>query len=208
MLTKLRYGIGGLLVAGWPRESCHITRLSMYRRLADIGPELSLAGRVLSISHSENLCEIMKVRTTEIVRANYPEQSMLRLGFPDGSFDVVVSDQVLEHVEGSPQRAIDESFRVLRSGGVAVHTTCFINPIHEFPGDYWRFTAKGLDLLCKDHGDVIEAGQWGNRRAWFYVSLGLRGERVPRWRWHPLHKAAVANNPAWPIVTWVVVRKA
>lgn len=207
MLTRLRHGIGRLLVAGWPRESCNITRLSMYRRLAEIGPTLSLDGRVLSISHSENLCEIMRMRTTQIVRADYPDQSMLRLGFPDASFDVVVSDQVLEHVEGSPQRAIDESFRVLRSGGVAVHTTCFINPIHEVPGDFWRFTPDGLAVLCRDHGEVIEAGQWGNRRVWFYVWLGLRWQTVPRWRFHPLRQAAISDNPEWPIVTWVIARK-
>jgi 2-polyprenyl-3-methyl-5-hydroxy-6-metoxy-1,4-benzoquinol methylase len=45
----------------------------------------------------------------------------------------VVSDQVLEHVVGDPQTAIDETLRVLRPGGIVIHTTCFMNPIHGAP---------------------------------------------------------------------------
>lgn len=207
MLRNLIYTCGRLIVLGWPRERYGITRATMYRRLAEVGANLPVTGRVLSVSHSESLSQVMGVCATEVVHADYPEHNMLLLGFPDKSFDCVVSDQVLEHIGGSPQQAIDESFRVLKPGGVAVHTTCLINPIHNVPGDFWRFTPDGLAMLCRGHGEVVDVGQWGNRRTWLYVALGLRHEPVPRWRWHPLQQAARSNNPAWPIVTWIVVRK-
>ena len=115
----------------------------MYNRLSCIGTALPIrGGRVLSISHSAKLCDILGLQPTEVVEANYPDYNMISLDFPNESFDFVVSDQVLEHVEGNPQQAIDECWRVLRPGGIVVHTTCFINPIHDEPNDYWHFTPK------------------------------------------------------------------
>jgi ubiquinone/menaquinone biosynthesis C-methylase UbiE len=86
----------------------------------------------------------------------------------------------MEHVAGDPQRAIDEAFRVLRPGGLAIHTTCFINPIHEGPGDFWRFTPAALRLLCTRFSSVIKCGGWGNPYVWIVVWLGLRRDAVPR----------------------------
>ena len=39
-------------------------------------------------------------------------------------------NQVLEHIGGDPFTAVDETFRVLKEGGIVLHTTCFISPIH------------------------------------------------------------------------------
>jgi SAM-dependent methyltransferase len=44
------------------------------------------------------------------------------LAFDDGSFDVVVAGELLEHIR-SPQQLIDESRRVLRPGGTLVGST-------------------------------------------------------------------------------------
>jgi SAM-dependent methyltransferase len=43
-----------------------------------------------------------------------------RLPFPDSSFDVVYSSQVLEHVQ-NPDRVISETVRVLKPGGAFIH---------------------------------------------------------------------------------------
>lgn len=186
----------------------HITRYSMYDELRRLGAQLPThSGRVLAISHSANLAELLGIEPTEVVTANYPEFDFLRLALPDESFDFVLSDQVLEHVEGNPQHAIDESHRVLRPGGVAIHTTCFINPVHGAPKDFWRFTPGALALLHKGWSDIIAVGGWGNQPVWSVVRDGLRYTGVPHARWHPLHRIAVKNDPRWPIVTWVIARK-
>jgi SAM-dependent methyltransferase len=180
----------------------------MYGRLGSIGPLLPRrGGRVLSISHSANLGGLLGLQPTELIEANYPDHSMLSLGFPDSSYDFVLSDQVLEHVEGNPQQAIDECHRLLKPGGVAVHTTCFINPIHGAPKDFWRFTPEALRLLHQGWSEIIECGGWGSFEVWSLVQDGLRFEGIPHARWHPLHRLATRNDPLWPIVTWIVARK-
>lgn len=194
-------------MTGLPRGP-HITRYYMYNRLHAIGPRLpNKNGRVLSISHSGNLAELVGLQPREIVSAGYPEHNILSLDFPDASFDYVLSDQVLEHVEGDPYQAISECHRVLRRGGIALHTTCFINPIHGAPKDFWRFTPDALSLLHQGWAEVIEVGGWGNLQVWSVVQDGIRFVGVPHAKWHPLHQLAMRNDPLWPIVTWIVVRK-
>jgi SAM-dependent methyltransferase len=149
----------------------------------------------------------MGLQPSEIVVADYPKHDMLSLDFEDDSFDYIVSDQVLEHVEGDPYQAIGECHRVLRRGGIALHTTCFINPVHDAPKDFWRFTPEALSLLHRDWTEIIEVGGWGNSQVWSLVRDDIRFLGVPHAKWHPLHHVAVKNDPLWPIVTWVVARK-
>ena len=139
--------------------------------------------------------------------ANYPQYDLMNLSFEDGSFDFVVSDQVLEHLDGNPQSAMDESRRVLKPGGVAVHTTCFLQQIHWGPKDLWRFSPDALRFLARDFSEIIACEAWGNRLVWPYIWMGLRFEGIPQASWHPVHKLATYNEPDWPAVTWVVARK-
>lgn len=187
----------------------HITRYTMYKRLRELSRswDLPLGLKVLAISHSEGLCDVLALKQPVITALNYPEGDILALPYGDDAFDCLLADQVLEHVKGSPYRAISESFRVVRPGGLVVHTTCFINPIHGSPSDFWRFTPDALRLLCESHGPVIEASGWGNPYVWLAIALGLRFEPVPDAADHALHLLATYNDPAWPIVTWVLGHK-
>ncbi|QJD58202.1 class I SAM-dependent methyltransferase [Pseudomonas sp. gcc21] len=189
-------------------KGVHITRYSMYRRLGFVGEGLPVReGKVLSISHSKSLIDVLGLDPSEVFEANYPEHNMLSLDFDDNTFDIVLSDQVLEHIEGNPQQAIDECFRVLKPGGIAIHTTCFINPVHGHPGDFWRFTPEALVLLHKGWAEILESGGWGNFDVWGVVRNHLRFAGIPHAKWHPLHKTATRNDPLWPVVTWVIARK-
>jgi SAM-dependent methyltransferase len=183
----------------------------MYETLKDVlSAEDGDEKRCLSISHSENLADIVGLRQVQLTSANYPESDATDLcDFEDGTFDFVVSDQVLEHVEGGAHKVFAESYRLLRPGGVAVHTSCFINPMHGWPSDYWRFTPNGLRALAVSSGfsDIIVVGGHGSRLIWLADLLGLRGVPVPHAKWHPMHRIAVFNMEAWPMMTWVVTRK-
>jgi len=70
------------------------------------------------------------------------------LPLEDESFDRVLCTEVLEHLH-TPQKAIDEMYRVLKPGGELILTTRFIAPIHDSPGDYFRFTKYGLKHLLR-----------------------------------------------------------
>jgi SAM-dependent methyltransferase len=179
----------------------------MYRRLEHFRVKAGSNQAALSISGSVELCRLLGFDTSQVTEADHPEFDVLELPFEDSSFDAVVSDQVLEHVEGDPRRAVAESLRVLKPGGICIHTSCLVNPIHFGPGDYWRFTPDGLRLLVDHTVDVVESGGWGNRLAVIAMAVGLRMAPIPHLRIHPLHRLAVATDSKWLIATWIVLRK-
>ena len=200
--NKLRY-ISSLGLKCGP----HITRYSMYSRLSQFSFLLQGCTNALSISDSEQLLRVMGGSGTPVTSAHYPDENFLGFTYPENHFDVVVSDQVLEHVEGCPRKAFNEALRVLRPGGIGIHTTCLINPIHNHPGDFWRFTPDALKLLAEGSSEVIECGSWGNFEAWDYIRDGFRYSQIPHARWHPLNRLATRNEVEWPIVTWIILRK-
>jgi SAM-dependent methyltransferase len=63
---------------------------------------------------------------------------------PDGSCDIVLSTQALEHVS-DPELYLSECHRVLRPGGRMLLTTHGVMPYHPDPVDYWRWTCAGLE---------------------------------------------------------------
>jgi ubiquinone/menaquinone biosynthesis C-methylase UbiE len=76
------------------------------------------------------------------------------LPFADGEFEQVLCTEVLEHLH-TPERALAEMGRVLEPGGVLILTTRFIFPLHDVPGDYFRFTKYGLRHLLREW-EVVE----------------------------------------------------
>ncbi|WP_050814133.1 class I SAM-dependent methyltransferase [Clostridium sp. BNL1100] len=207
--NALQSGIRGMYkitTAPFKEQGPHITRFYMYEKIKD-SVDVKNKGRVLSISHSIPLCEYLSMDELEIVEANYPEHNLLNLeAFQEDDFDYVICDQVLEHVEGSPQKAVDECYRVLKPGGTLVLTTCFINPIH-MDSDFWRFTPDGLKILCKQFSGIVTSGGWGNSYVGFLERMGLRFVSIPKSTRHPMHKFATINHKKIPTVTWIIAKK-
>jgi SAM-dependent methyltransferase len=69
----------------------------------------------------------------------------------DGSFDVVLCTQVLEHVD-DPARAVRELHRVTAHGGRVLASTHGVMLYHPNPQDLWRWTHTGLERLFRDNG--------------------------------------------------------
>ena len=69
----------------------------------------------------------------------------------DGSVDVVVSTQVLEHV-ADPALYLAECARVLRPGGRMLLSTHGLMVFHPDPVDYWRWTCDGLRRVVEQAG--------------------------------------------------------
>lgn len=106
------------------------------------------------------------------VAPNAPEVDIQNLSlFSDGSYDVVVLDEILEHVE-NPWRAIEEVRRVLRPGGTLLTSSPLMIAVHKVPEDYWRFTEAGLGVLLDNFRDVT-VDSWGNKAAVTYLMNGM-----------------------------------
>lgn len=189
------------------RKEFPFVRHAMYTQLRKTVAKANCQeSRVLAISHSANLVEILNISASEIVEANYPEVSMFELPYPSNSFDIVIADQVLEHLEGNPQDAIDECYRVLAPGGHLIQTTCFVMGYHG-PGDFWRFTPEGLAYLVRNYSQTLEVGGWGHPFVALFTYMGFVWEPVPASTWHPMNWAATARWPSYDYVVWLVAKK-
>jgi SAM-dependent methyltransferase len=82
---------------------------------------------------------------------------------PDNYCDIVLSNQVLEHVD-SPDGYLNEAFRILKPGGALVISTHGYWFYHPTPNDYWRWTSAGLRKTIERAGFNISS---------FYGILGL-----------------------------------
>lgn len=181
-----------------------VSRFGMYKSLENTIVDASNC-KVLSISHSKNLAYICGINNPVIFEANYPQQTIMDLKFEDNFFDYVVSDQVFEHIEGDTQVAFDECIRVLKPGGIAIHTTCFVLA-HHGPGDFWRWSPEGLRFLAKKC-EIIQANGWGNPFIYLLGFLGLTWSKVPEFKWHPLNIMCRFNWPSYSSMVWIVAKK-
>src|SRR3990172_6267056 len=73
------------------------------------------------------------------------------LPFAAGTFGVVVSQEMVEHVD-DPFAVVREMARVLTPGGWIYLQAPFIIGYHPVPEDYWRFTRTGLRRLVERAG--------------------------------------------------------
>ena len=75
------------------------------------------------------------------------------LPFKDGTFDAVISEAVLEHVQ-SPNRVVSEIYRVLKPGGYICIAVPFLQGYHASPHDYQRWTLPGIAELCTAFSEI------------------------------------------------------
>lgn len=73
------------------------------------------------------------------------------LPVPDASADIVISNQVLEHVI-DVDKAVREANRILKPGGTFIGSVPHISPVHLEPYDFRRFTSLGLTQILEKHG--------------------------------------------------------
>ncbi len=112
-------------------------------------------------------------------------------------YDVVICEQVLEHV-ADPRAAALNLLSLCVPGGTAIVSTPFLVRLHELPAyglrDYWRFTPRGLATILESAGfENVDVSSWGNREC----VVG----NLDRWTalrpWHPLR-----NEPDLPVQVW------
>ena len=134
---------------------------------------------------------------------SFPEFDLCAPLAGQGPFDVVICEQVIEHVS-DPVRAAANLRELSRPGGHVIVSTPFLIRIHELPlfglRDYWRFTPRGLRTLLEHAGLTVDVvGSWGNRRC-----IAGNFDRWPAYRrWQSLR-----NEPDLPVQVWAFARNA
>jgi len=132
----------------------------------------------------------------------YPQFDICAPLTDDRRFDVVICEQVLEHVP-NPCAAAANLHLLCAPGGHVIVSTPFMVRVHELEllamRDYWRFTPRGLHALLEGAGlEVTAVGCWGNRQC---VVGNFNRWSAYRW-WHSLR-----NEPDFPVQVWAFARR-
>jgi SAM-dependent methyltransferase len=141
-------------------EVAPLERASIYRFVAEQARLLPVGRRVIDIGAGEapyrELFEDQHYVTLD--REGTPHSGSVDLhgaadSIPseDGSFDVVLCTQVLEHVP-DPLQVLREFRRILCSGGLVLATVPFLWEEHETPFDYYRYTRYGIEHILYEAG--------------------------------------------------------
>jgi SAM-dependent methyltransferase len=133
---------------------------------------------------------------------NHPEFDLCAPIAEPRRFDVVICEQVLEHVP-DPWLAAEHLRELTVPGGHVIVSTPFLIRVHELPQyglrDYWRFAPRGLRTLLERAGLEVESVEaWGNRQC----VVG----NLSRWSalqpWHSLR-----NEPDVAVQVWAFARR-
>jgi SAM-dependent methyltransferase len=133
---------------------------------------------------------------------NYPEFDLCEPLTESRRFDVVICEQVLEHVP-DPAKAVENLRELCEPGGHLLVSTPFLIKVHELEAigmlDYWRFTPRGLRTLLERGGlEVEQVGAWGNRMC----VVGNFSDWSRRRRWHMMR-----NESDFPVQVWAFARR-
>jgi SAM-dependent methyltransferase len=113
-------------------------------------------------------------------------------------FDVILAEQVLEHVT-HPYRAVGNVRKMLRPRGWFLVTTPFMIRLHAGV-DCTRWTAKGMRYFLEECGfGRIKVGAWGNREC---VVANLES-----WMRYQPEAHSLENDSKLPVVVWALAQK-
>lgn len=137
-----------------------LARRELHRTMTDLAPAAS--GRLLDVGCGtqpyRSLFHVREYVGLDIDSPLARERGIAdayydgsRFPFDDGAFDVILCNQVLEHVF-NPDEFASELRRVLVPGGRLILTVPFVWDEHEQPYDYARYSSFGLNALLERHG--------------------------------------------------------
>lgn len=137
--------------------------------------------------------------------ADYPEYDVCEKPLATENFDLVIAEQVFEHLL-YPYRAVKNVYAMLRPGGYFLISTPFLLKIHNFPVDCSRWTPHGMKYFLSEAGfplEAVQVGSWGNRSA-------VRARLNPASTHFPYYNPLIhsmKNEEVFPVVVWALARK-
>lgn len=179
-------------------------RATMYTRLKESLEKESVSGEGVEFGGSNGIIQSMFPGVTWEVR-NYPQYDVTKDASYERSWDVIVTDQVLEHTD-KPWEAI----RLIgeHTKQMAVITVPFLIRLHNSPNDFWRMTPKAIDMLAKPYFSGINIGSWGTVKANHWHAIYNRTSRLMESVGEAELDAELSSNESQhPFVIWAILKK-
>ena len=146
----------------------------------------------------------------DVNRSGYPMVDIHKTPYDDGTYDIVATDQVIEHVL-FPHAAVLELKRILKPDGILIITTCAYNPYHGSKAyrDYWRFMPEGLKTFALPFdGGIKICGGWGTKDVIATrAKHGLLTSSEKKEHEQMLPDAVSNNDKNDPFTTWIIMQK-
>jgi SAM-dependent methyltransferase len=160
-----------------------LDRLGSSENLRKTAHNASFSGlKILEINNAGNLSPVLAGFPGHAL-IHYPEADMMNLRFDDGSWDLIVHSETLEHVP-DPMTGLKETHRILRKGGACIFTVPIVvgrmtrsrkglkdsfhgdpkkptsdyRVVTEFGADAWTFVIEAGFESCKIHVMDYPAG--------------------------------------------------
>lgn len=136
------------------------------------------------------------------IHLDYPAFDITEINDFSKKYDLILAEQVWEHLK-FPYRAMKNVYQMLNEGGAVLITVPFLIQIHNFPGDYTRWTPDGLKYLFIEAGfeekNIIVDG-WGNRQC-------IHDSFYTPWSIFQPGIHSLVNEKDFPIVVWGLATK-
>ena len=168
-------------------EKMHFSRFTMYREIEkwvakqQLSPTNGVGKTIGGCSPIINLFPDCKWEITNVYTYKDADELIFRPGkeinftlskdevdahklpWENEQLDILLSDQMLEHVR-RPWIVAEEFIRVLKKGGILICTTCFMQRSHD-KGTFFNFHPNGLHELFSDSLANTYISGWGHRIA-------------------------------------------
>lgn len=154
----------------YSRCALYLSHIEFVRQ--HLEPRLDEDLKVIEFGGSNGfLAELLNGASYEVA-PNAPAVDVQDLSsYPAEGFDVVILDEILEHV-ARPWLAVEEVRRILKPGGCLITSSPFLIAEHRMPKDYWRFTKDGYQVLLENYS-TIDVHSWGNAGSVTYLMEGM-----------------------------------
>lgn len=176
-------------------------------------------GNYFGLAHTHGVDRLIHQETGEIVEFAYDAFNIETDRFPyaDGSFDVVVFSELIEHLAVNPVRALAEIHRVLRPDGIVIVTTpnalsmerfaAFLYGVSQMVDRYspqFGYGARHNREYCpRELRELLEGtGFTVEEMATRDLSALSTGERLQRAVWRNLLQAHAALSLVWRASRW------
>jgi len=109
------------------------------------------AQKLISTDINEGDIAFARFSNSDVTNLTYEIQDATALTYENGSFDLAVCLEVIEHVDDS-EKLLSECSRVLKQGATAIFT---------FPSANFPFPYDPINWLLKPFGKHVPIGAWG-----------------------------------------------